>query len=112
MPCYAVWHDASRTEHVRMRYSNANLMLNRKTASDAFYTTLWNILDYPALCFPATSVDADEDLHALPNREFYNHEDQAIHNLCKVFTRVYCFSILLAVQMATNFSEMPPLGCN
>ena len=88
MPCHAVWHDASRTEHVRIRYSNANALLNEITPSDAFYTTLWNILDCPALCFPATSVNTDEDLHALPSREFYNHEDQAIHELCKDFIRV------------------------
>jgi len=49
--------------------------------TDAFYTTLWNILDCPALCFPTTSVNTDEDVHALPSREFYNHEDQAIHKL-------------------------------
>jgi len=49
--------------------------------TDAFYTTLWNVLDYPCVAFPATKVDLELDKHIEERKEFYNHEDEAIHKL-------------------------------
>ncbi|KZT35454.1 amidase [Sistotremastrum suecicum HHB10207 ss-3] len=51
--------------------------------TDAFYTTLWNILDYATAGFPVTTVDPILDAQKPPPHEFYNHEDEAIYNLCK-----------------------------
>jgi len=49
--------------------------------TDAFYTTLWNVLDYPCVAFPVTTVDLELDKTIEARSEFYNHEDEAIHKL-------------------------------
>ncbi len=46
------------------------------------YTSQWNLLDYPALIFPVTTVDPEKD----PKEENYepiNKDDQYNHQLCK-----------------------------
>ena len=46
------------------------------------YTSLWNLLDWPALVFPVTTVDQDkdrEDEGYMPK----NEADQYNHNLCE-----------------------------
>ncbi|KAI0075922.1 general amidase [Panus rudis PR-1116 ss-1] len=48
--------------------------------SDAFYTTLFNILDYAAAVFPVTFVDKEVDV-VVPPHEFRNHEDKAVYKL-------------------------------
>ncbi|KAG5641538.1 hypothetical protein DXG03_004797 [Asterophora parasitica] len=49
--------------------------------TDSFYTTLCNAMDYTTSVFPVTFVDAALD-KPQPPHEFYNHEDEAIFNLC------------------------------
>ena len=56
------------------------------------YTSQWNLLDYPALVFPVTTVDPaldarDDDY--LPK----NEQDQYNHDLCKFSTSLYTISI-------------------
>jgi len=48
--------------------------------SDAFYTTLFNILDYACVGFPVTLADKDLDI-ADPPHEFRNHEDEAVYRM-------------------------------
>lgn len=48
---------------------------------DAFYTTLFNILDYSTSVFPVTFSDKNLD-KAHPPYPFRNHEDEVIYNLC------------------------------
>jgi amidase len=59
-----------------------NLTLTHKRGSDAFYTTLCNVLDYPSSVIPVTHVDPELDAPAQPHK-FYNYEDEAVYNLCK-----------------------------
>lgn len=61
--------------------------------SDAFYTTLWNVLDYPCLAFPVTTVDLELDKTIEDRKEFYNHEDEAIHKLCMSFLLLSRFEL-------------------
>jgi len=51
--------------------------------TDAFYTTLWNTLDYPSVAFPVTTVDLELDKDIEERTEFHNHEDEAIYKLCE-----------------------------
>jgi len=47
--------------------------------SDAFYTSLWNTLDYSAVTFPVTTVDPALDVQV--HREvFHNHEDEHVYH--------------------------------
>ncbi|PCH33164.1 general amidase [Wolfiporia cocos MD-104 SS10] len=48
--------------------------------SDAFYTTLYNLLDYTACAFPVTFARKDIDV-AQPPHAFRNHEDEAVFKL-------------------------------
>ncbi|TCD71441.1 hypothetical protein EIP91_010147 [Steccherinum ochraceum] len=50
------------------------------TNSDAFYTTLFNILDYATTVFPVMFSDKNVDAKDPPH-EFRNHEDEVIYNL-------------------------------
>ena len=50
-------------------------------ASDSFYTTLCNAMDYACTVFPVTFVDLEKDTPRPPH-DFYNHEDEAIYKLC------------------------------
>ncbi|KAF8314220.1 general amidase [Clavulina sp. PMI_390] len=46
--------------------------------SDAFYTSLWNGLDYTACSFPVTTVDPELDVR-IPRHQFHNHEDEEVY---------------------------------
>ncbi|KAF9512588.1 hypothetical protein BS47DRAFT_1372763 [Hydnum rufescens UP504] len=47
--------------------------------SDAFYTSLWNTLDYSAVTFPVTTVDPALDVKV--HRDvFHNHEDEHVYH--------------------------------
>jgi len=46
--------------------------------SDAFYTSMWNALDYAACTFPVTTVDPELDTR-LPRHHFHNHEDEHVY---------------------------------
>ncbi|KAJ7134760.1 general amidase [Mycena epipterygia] len=48
--------------------------------SDAFYSKLWNYLDYACSLFPVTYVDPELD-GPHPPHQFYNHEDEHIYKL-------------------------------
>lgn len=48
--------------------------------SDAFYTTLCNVLDYAAVVFPVTHVDGARDA-AQPPHAFRNQEDAAVYEM-------------------------------
>ncbi|KAF9814802.1 hypothetical protein IEO21_04910 [Rhodonia placenta] len=50
--------------------------------SDAFYTTLCNVLDYAAVVFPVTHVDGARDA-AQPPHAFRNQEDAAVYEMCE-----------------------------
>ena len=49
--------------------------------SDAFYTTLYNTLDYTCAGFPVTFADKELD-KVEPPHEFRNNEDEAVYKLC------------------------------
>lgn len=49
---------------------------------DAFYTSLWNALDYSAVTFPVTTVDPVLDVR-VPRDDFHNHEDEHIYQWCE-----------------------------
>lgn len=46
------------------------------------YTAVWNVLDYPALVFPVTSVDPAVDT-AEPDYQPQNERDAYNHGLCE-----------------------------
>jgi amidase len=47
---------------------------------NAFYTAIWNSLDFTASVFPATTVDPSLD-KPVPPHEFYNSEDKFIYEM-------------------------------
>ncbi|KAG8958714.1 hypothetical protein FRC03_008860 [Tulasnella sp. 419] len=49
--------------------------------SDAFYTTIWNVLDCPAAAFPVTTVKPED--HPDAPHEFYNDEDKFVYEMYK-----------------------------
>jgi amidase len=49
---------------------------------DAFYTALWNGLDYSACTFPVTFVDPVLDA-PVPRTEFYNKDDEHVYRWCE-----------------------------
>ncbi|CAL1696974.1 unnamed protein product [Somion occarium] len=71
--------------------------------SDAFYTTLYNTLDYACAGFPVTFADKDLD-KVQPPHEFRNHEDEAVYKLCSY--PLFAISIVLR-RMTLNCS----MGC-
>jgi amidase len=55
------------------------------TAKYWTYTSLWNLLDYPALVFP-TGLVVDKQLDKMdPNMEFFGSVDEEVAELCKYF---------------------------
>jgi amidase len=67
--------------------------------SDAFYTTLWNTLDYTAASFPVTYV-LSEDTEK--RTSFYNHEDEA---LWKIFQSDAFVGAPVGLQVAGRSQE-------
>lgn len=67
----------------RMLFVLSSTMISHENlSSDAFYTTLVNAMDYSAACFPVTVVDPELDV-PVEAHDFYNHEDEAFHQLCE-----------------------------
>jgi Asp-tRNA(Asn)/Glu-tRNA(Gln) amidotransferase A subunit family amidase len=57
---------------------------NRHNTSKYFaYTSVWNLLDYPALAFPVGSVDATKDTKSM-RLSFMSGHDQENWDLCKL----------------------------
>ncbi|KAG9021493.1 hypothetical protein FS837_007219, partial [Tulasnella sp. UAMH 9824] len=48
---------------------------------NAFYTAIWNVLDYACAAFPVTKVDPSLDLPDPSPGSFYNQEDEAVFKL-------------------------------
>jgi amidase len=57
------------------------ILLTHLGESNAQYTTVWNVLDYPALVIPVSKVDPNLD-KAKPAYTFLSRADKAHHETC------------------------------
>jgi amidase len=78
--------------------------------SDAFYTTLWNVLDYPCVAFPVTVVDLELDKNIEERTEFYNHEDEAIYKLCTRISAVCGLNLTSCFSDDSELFQDSPIG--
>jgi uncharacterized protein YhfF len=62
--------------------------------SNASYTLIWNVLDYPACVFPVTKVDPVLDQPKSPHR-FLNKEDEWDYYLCTSYAVFLRFPVLI-----------------
>lgn len=60
--------------------------------SDAFYTSLFNALDYTTCAFPVTTVNPELDVR-VPRHQFHNHEDEHIYQWCKYCLRIHILTV-------------------
>lgn len=79
---------------LRLYYSADMLIVPNVSAiihikRDAFYTSLWNALDYAACTFPVTTVDPALDTR-VPRHHFHNHEDEHVYRWCKCPESLLC----------------------
>lgn len=91
-----------------IRASFPPLWLGNKTPNvwrlfrDAFYTSLWNGLDYTAVTFPVTTVQPEVDVR-VPRHQFHNHEDEHVYRWCTSFWLAFS---LLSERMAMSINDL------
>ncbi len=62
-------------------------------------------MDYATCCFPVTNVDPKLDQPFAPH-DFYNHEDEALFNMCKYLERIRRFLGTLITHGAIDRPEL------
>lgn len=83
-------------------------------SSDAFYTSLCNVLDLATSTFPVTFSDKELDVKPPPHT-FRNREDEAIYHLCMSSPPFFCFFsgvLNRLLQTMLSCSMASPLACS